>query len=113
MPGRSSRCYGTPGKCEKIPLSGFPLGIFEEATYDERSYILDPGDVSCSIPTASPTRRIRSGEFFGHKRVAEIITEHAALTADAIADHMLEEVDRFSGGQHPTDDRTLLVLKVR
>ena len=33
------------GKCEKIPLAGFPLGIFDEATYDERSYILDPDDV--------------------------------------------------------------------
>ena len=33
------------GRCEKIRLVGFPLGIFEEATYDQRSFILDPGDV--------------------------------------------------------------------
>ena len=33
------------GRCEKIDLSGFPLGIFADSTYEERSYILDPGDV--------------------------------------------------------------------
>jgi serine phosphatase RsbU (regulator of sigma subunit) len=34
------------------------------------------------------------------------------LSADGIADRILEEVDRFSGGRHPFDDRTLVVLKV-
>ena len=33
------------GNCERIPLAGFPLGMFEDATYDQRSYILDAGDV--------------------------------------------------------------------
>src|ERR1700722_15857549 len=33
------------GRCEKITLSGFPLGIFEESSYEERSYILEPGDI--------------------------------------------------------------------
>src|SRR5277367_5342768 len=33
------------GKCEKIPLEGFPVGIFEEATYDEKTYMLNPTDV--------------------------------------------------------------------
>ena len=101
------------GKTEKIPIAGFPLGIFEEATYEERSYILDPGDVIVLYSDGIADTQNSTGEFFGHKRVAAILTEHAALTADAIADHLLEEVDKFSGGQHPADDRTLLVLKVR
>ncbi len=33
------------GRCEKIRIEGFPLGIFEEATYDERSFVLNPGDI--------------------------------------------------------------------
>ena len=101
------------GKCEKIPIAGFPLGIFEEATYDERSYLLDPGDVIVLYSDGIGDAQNSTGEFFGHKRVVSILTEHAALTPDGIADHMLEEVDRFSGGQHPADDRTLVVLKVR
>jgi phosphoserine phosphatase RsbU/P len=101
------------GKCEKIPIAGFPLGIFEEATYEERSYILDPGDVIVLYSDGIADTQSSSGEFFGHRRVMTILNERGDMTADAIADRVLEEVDKFSGGQHPTDDRTLLILKVR
>lgn len=101
------------GKCEKIPIAGFPLGIFEEATYEERSFILDPDDVIVFYSDGIADAQSSSGEFFGYRRVVAILTGHKALSADAIADRILEEVDKFSGGQHPTDDRTLLILKVR
>jgi serine phosphatase RsbU (regulator of sigma subunit) len=52
-------------------------------------------------------------EFFGHERLAQIITAHHAQSVDAIADYILEEVDAFTGGAHPFDDRTLVVLKVK
>jgi sigma-B regulation protein RsbU (phosphoserine phosphatase) len=101
------------GKCEKIPLVGFPLGIFEEATYDEKTYMLDPGDVVVFYSDGIGDVQAPGGEFFGHGRVAKILTEHAHSSADGIADRILEEADAFSGGQHPADDRTLVVLKVQ
>jgi sigma-B regulation protein RsbU (phosphoserine phosphatase) len=101
------------GKCEKIPLVGFPLGIFEEATYDEKTYMLDPGDVVVFYSDGIGDVQAPGGEFFGHGRVAKILTAHAHLSADGIADRILEEADAFSGGQHPADDRTLVVLKVQ
>jgi serine phosphatase RsbU (regulator of sigma subunit) len=45
--------------------------------------------------------------------LADLITANHQLNADGIADKILEEVDAFSGGAHPFDDRTLLVLKVK
>jgi sigma-B regulation protein RsbU (phosphoserine phosphatase) len=101
------------GKCEKVPLEGFPLGIFEEATYDERTYVLDPGDVLVFYSDGIGDVQAPGGEFFGHGRVAKILKEHAHLPADGIADRILEEADAFSGGQHPADDRTIVVLKVQ
>jgi phosphoserine phosphatase RsbU/P len=101
------------GQCEKIALSGFPLGIFAESTYEERSYILDAGDVLVLYSDGIGDAQAGTGEFFGHARVAELIVRHHHLSADEIADSILEAADRFSGGQHPADDRTLLVLKVQ
>jgi sigma-B regulation protein RsbU (phosphoserine phosphatase) len=101
------------GKCEKIPLVGFPLGIFEEVTYDEKTYLLDPGDVVVFYSDGIGDVQAPGGEFFGHGRVAKILTGHAHSSADGIADRILEEADAFSGGQHPADDRTLVVLKVQ
>ena len=101
------------GKCERIMLSGFPLGMFEEATYDQRSYILDTGDVIVFHSDGIGDTQNPAGEFFGHARLAQIISTTHEQTCDAIADHILEEVDAFSGGAHPFDDRTLVVLKVK
>jgi len=101
------------GRCEKMRLEGFPLGIFEDVTYDERTYILNPGDVVVFHSDGIGDTQDSAGEFFGHGRIATLITEKQGLSADGIADHILEEVDRFSGGQHPFDDRTLVILKVK
>jgi phosphoserine phosphatase RsbU/P len=101
------------GRCEKIPLAGFPLGIFEEATYDERTVILDPGDIVVFYSDGIGDAQNRAGEFFGFARVAKMVAENPGLPADGLADRILVEADHFSGGQHPSDDRTLVVLKVK
>jgi sigma-B regulation protein RsbU (phosphoserine phosphatase) len=87
--------------------------MFEESTYDQRSYILNEGDIVVFHSDGIGDTQNPAGEFFGHARLAELITAHHQLNSDAIADKILEEVDAFSGGAHPFDDRTLLVLKVK
>jgi phosphoserine phosphatase RsbU/P len=101
------------GRCEKIKLAGFPLGMFEDVTYDERSYILDPGDVIVLYSDGIGDAQNTAGEFFGHAGLVEMIKKSQDLGADKIADRVLEETDGFSGGRHPTDDRTIVVLKVQ
>lgn len=101
------------GRCEKLRLEGFPLGIFEEVTYDERSFLLASGDILVFHSDGIGDTQNSSGEFFGHERLGQLIFAKQNASADQIADHILEEVHNFSGGQHPFDDRTLVVLKVK
>jgi len=101
------------GNCEKLLLEGFPLGIFADAAYDERTIILDKHDVVVFYSDGIVDAQSRNGEFFGAGRLAKLVRESTALSADGLADKILEEADLFSGGVHPADDRTLLVLKVR
>jgi sigma-B regulation protein RsbU (phosphoserine phosphatase) len=100
------------GHCEKIRLVGFPLGLFEEVAYDQRSFILDQNDIVVFHSDGIGDTLNPAGEFFGHDRVCKLIAQHHELPSNAIADKILEEVDRFSNGAHPADDRTLVVLKV-
>ncbi|HUJ31328.1 MAG TPA: SpoIIE family protein phosphatase [Candidatus Acidoferrum sp.] len=101
------------GRCEKIRIEGFPLGMIEDSTYDERTFILDAGDIVVFHSDGIGDTQNPEGEFFSHDRIAKLIFDKQHLPADGIADHILEAVDRFSGGQHPFDDRTLVVLKVK
>jgi phosphoserine phosphatase RsbU/P len=101
------------GRCEKIRLTGFPLGMFEEASYDERVFILDPGDIVVFHSDGIGDAQNTDGKFLGHQPLADLIVENKSLSADAIADRILETADRFSGGKHPADDRALVVLKIQ
>ena len=101
------------GKCERIDLAGFPLGMFEEADYEQRSFILDPGDVVVFHSDGIGDAQNHAGDFLGHQGLAKIISANHHLSADGLADKILEEVDTYSGGTHPADDRTLVVLKVK
>jgi phosphoserine phosphatase RsbU/P len=101
------------GHCEKIKLPGFPLGMFDETTYDERTFILNPGDIVVFHSDGIGDTQNPAGEFFGDDRVASVLCENHELSAGDIADRILEEVDQFSVGAHPFDDRTLVVLKVQ
>src|SRR5580693_6634193 len=62
------------GRCERIMLAGFPLGMFEESTYDQRSYILNEGDVVVFHSDGIGDTQNPAGEFFGHTRLADLIT---------------------------------------
>jgi phosphoserine phosphatase RsbU/P len=101
------------GVCEKIRLPGFPLGMFEDSTYEERKFILNPGDIVVFHSDGLGDTQSQSGEFFGDDRVASVLCESHELSAGQIADRILEEVEQFSAGAHPFDDRTLVVLKVQ
>jgi phosphoserine phosphatase RsbU/P len=101
------------GRCEKLEIVGFPLGIFEDATYDERTFILNSGDVLVFHSDGIGDTQNAAGEFFGHDRLGKLILDRNQASADQIADHILEEVHNFSGGRHPFDDRTLVVLKIK
>jgi len=101
------------GVCKKLQLPGFPVGIYEDVTYDEVSLTLDPGDILVFHSDGIGDTQNSAGDFFGDDRVANIISQNPSLSADGIADRILEAVDEFSGGAHPADDRTLVVLKVK
>jgi phosphoserine phosphatase RsbU/P len=100
------------GKCEKLSLEGFPLGLFDEVTYDEKTLTLNTGDILIFYSDGISDTRNASGAFFDSSRLCEFAMVHAQKTAAQIADQILEEIETFSGTTHAFDDRTLVVLKV-
>jgi len=43
--GQSQPLLAKGGRCEKLKVEGFPVGIYEDVVYDEWVWTLDPGDV--------------------------------------------------------------------
>ena len=101
------------GHCEQLKLVGFPLGIYDDVTYEEWVMNLDPGDVLLFHSDGLSEAVDPDGNFFGIPRIASLIEQTATLTADEIADRLLAEIHDFTRGMAIADDRTLLVMKVR
>jgi len=101
------------GHCEQLKVVGFPLGIYDDVTYEEWVTNLDPGDILVFQSDGLSEATDPDGTFFGIPRIAALIEQNAGLTSDELADRLLAEVQEFTRGMAITDDRTLVVMKVR
>jgi sigma-B regulation protein RsbU (phosphoserine phosphatase) len=111
--GQSQPLLYKNGRCDKIELTGFPLGIFEEVNYDEWGVTLESGDTLVFHSDGIAETANAEGQFFGTTRLMRLIEQHHELSATEIADLVLREVDWFTQSAPLSDDRTLVVLKVK
>jgi sigma-B regulation protein RsbU (phosphoserine phosphatase) len=111
--GQSQPLLYKSGRCDKIELTGFPLGIFEETSYDEWGVTLEAGDTLVFHSDGIAETANAEGQFFGTTRLMRLIEQHHERPAAEIADLVLREVDWFTQNAPLSDDRTLVVLKVK
>jgi phosphoserine phosphatase RsbU/P len=111
--GQSQPLLYKDGRCGKIELTGFPLGIFEDVTYDEWGVSLDVGDILVFHSDGIAETANNDGQFFGTERLRKLIEQHHEISATELADLILREVDWFTQSAPLSDDRTLVILKVR
>ncbi len=111
--GQSQPLLYKDGRCGKIELTGFPLGIYEDVSYDEWGVTLEPGDILVFHSDGIAETTNTEGQFFGTQRLRKLIEDKHETNAAELADLVLREVDWFSQAAPLSDDRTLVVLKVR
>ncbi|HVB34231.1 MAG TPA: SpoIIE family protein phosphatase [Patescibacteria group bacterium] len=113
--GQSQPLLMREGHVHRIRLTGFPLGLgLDGGPYDEQSLDLRPGDLVFFYSDGIVETMGADGQEYGTERLEKLLRENAAnLPVDQLAGHILEEIDRFSGGQAPADDRTLVILRVK
>ena len=111
--GQSQPLLHKSGRCDRIELTGFPLGIFEEVQYDEWGVTLEAGDILVFHSDGIAETLNSEAQFFGTTRLRNLIEQHHERTATEIADIVLREVDWFTQNAPLADDRTLVVLKVK
>ena len=111
--GQSQPLLYKDGHCGKVELTGFPLGIFEEVTYDEWGVTLDAGNILVFHSDGLAESQNSEGQFFGTTRIQNMIEQHHEVSAAELADVILREVDWFTQSAPLSDDRTLVIVKVR
>jgi phosphoserine phosphatase RsbU/P len=92
---------------------GIPLGIERGQDYEETaSAALEPGQVVI-LGTDGIWETIGpNGDYYGKKRLMDVVRAHAGSTARQITDAVQRDLDSFRGDQHQRDDVTLVIVKV-
>jgi phosphoserine phosphatase RsbU/P len=105
--------YVHDGKNSVIEATGLPLGLFDEAEYDEFRFKMKPGDMFVFFSDGILDARDRSGEMFGRGRVEKIIAECGGKSADCVVDRLFKAAAEHSAGVETFDDQTVVAIKVK
>src|ERR1700694_3471526 len=105
--------YCHDGKIEFIEATGLPLGLFDEADYDEFSFKAKPGDLFVFYSDGILDARNRFGHSFGPERVAAIVTGCATKAADCVVNEIFKAVTEHAAGVDTFDDQTVVAIKVK
>lgn len=101
------------GEISRIESTGLPLGLFEDADYDEVTLKAESKDVFVLVSDGILDAVNASGEQFGPKRVEEVIRQSCMKTANEIVQSLFDAVDTHRGTRATFDDETVLAVKVK
>jgi sigma-B regulation protein RsbU (phosphoserine phosphatase) len=104
-------CHG--GKLEMIEATGLPLGLFDEAEYDEFTFKAKPGDLFVLFSDGILDARNRAGGLFGRTRLHEIVAGVMDAPAQTVVDEIFKAVAKHSAGGEAFDDQTVVAIRVK
>lgn len=101
------------GKVHVIEATGLPLGLFEEADYDEFTFQAKPGDLFVFFSDGILDATNSKGDLFGRHRVEEIVAGCAKKSADCVVNTIFKAVAAHASGVEAFDDQTVLAIRVK
>jgi phosphoserine phosphatase RsbU/P len=104
--------YVHGGQNEVIEATGLPLGLFDEAEYDEFEFRMKPGDLFVFFSDGILDARNRKGDMFGRGRVEKIVSSCAGNSAACVVDSLFRAVDEHAAGVETFDDQTVVAIRV-
>jgi phosphoserine phosphatase RsbU/P len=105
--------YCRGGKTEIIEATGLPLGLFDDADYDELTFEAKPGDLFVFFSDGILDARNRSGELFGRQRVEQIVSGCLNSSAEHVVRSLFKAVAEYAAGVEMFDDQTVVAIRVK
>jgi phosphoserine phosphatase RsbU/P len=104
-------CQG--GKPEVIDATGLPLGLFDDATYDEFTFRLKPGDLFVFFSDGILDARNPAGELFGRERAEQVASRCWEMSAQEVVNSLFDAVNEHTAGEETFDDQTVVAIRVK
>ena len=99
------------GRVSRLEASGVPLGLLEEATYDEVLLRMEPGDLLVLASDGVADASDPEDRMYDETRFAECMQRHASADAAQVAKGLYQAIREFTHDADVHDDITILALK--
>jgi len=100
-------------RTEVIEATGLPLGLFDEAEYDEFTFRMKPGDMIVFFSDGILDASNKAGDLFGRTRVDRVIASCAGQTASCVVDSLFKAVAEHAAGVDTFDDQTVVAIRLK
>jgi len=101
------------GHIIKAKVEGVPAGLLDDREYEEMSFAAQAGDILLLYSDGVTDQPNQQGEEYGRHNLARALEKQCGKDPEAVADAILKDLSRFSGGNPLQDDQTMLVMRVR
>ncbi|MGD0513248.1 MAG: GAF domain-containing protein [Terriglobales bacterium] len=105
--------YCHDGKIEIIEATGLPLGLFDDADYDEFTFKAKPGDMFVFFSDGILDASNKAEELFGRERVGEIVAANPNASADEMVKLIFQAAAEHASGVEAFDDETVVAIRVK
>ncbi len=97
---------------EILSTKGPPVGIFGDSEYMEKIVEYTPGDLLLLYTDGITEANNHKFEEFGEERLFDIVKKNGSETPAGLIDIIFSEVQKFRDGMEPSDDSTMMVVRL-
>jgi sigma-B regulation protein RsbU (phosphoserine phosphatase) len=105
--------YCHKGKPQLIEATGLPLGLFDDAEYDEFTFQAEADDVFVFFSDGILDATNKAGDLFGRTRLEKIINGCYGNSAESIVKSVFKAAAEHAKGVETFDDQTVVAIKVK
>lgn len=100
------------GGLERLESTGLPIGLLPGRGYVEQRAQLGCGDLLFFYTDGCVEAENAAGEMFGLEQLEGLLAAAAGCAGDQLLVRAEDAVTRFRGGREPSDDATMMVVRV-
>jgi phosphoserine phosphatase RsbU/P len=105
--------YCHKGTTQLIEATGLPLGLFDDAEYDEFTFQAEPEDVFVFFSDGILDATNKDGDLFGRTRLEKVIAECSGNSAESMVKSIFKAAAEHASGVETFDDETVVAIKVK
>ena len=110
--GHLAPFFVTDGRVASLDQGGTVVGLFEEASYTQRTINVAPGSVLVGFSDGLTEPESVYGEEFGVERLKAEVLRHRDMPAPRLAETLMSAVEQWAGTPDQADDMTVVVARM-